>query len=163
MGLFTDTSEPEGSEGVLEVLLSLLLGLNTPEARSLHDSFAMQSSLLLLLRDLLLEGGTPPPDNLLHLIARMQKKHQRRLRHSQRAASRQQHGDRVAPLYQPPSTAPQQCPDPEESPLQGCYYVESVLHGTSTGAPAVPAPDLGMDSRGTSEDDRGDHTRSRPA
>lgn len=161
MGHLPDAGLAEGSEGELEVLLSLLLGLNTPQARHLQDSFALQSTLLLLLRDLLLEGGTQPPDNLLHLIARMQKKHQRRLRRRQRAASKEQVGDSVAPLHLPPCAALQPCPGPDEPqpqpPPLGRYFA-SVLGGPATGA-ADPV----LDSRGTSEDERDDPARSRPA
>lgn len=155
MGHFTDIGVAEGSEGELEVLLSLLLGLNTPQARQLQDSFALQSALLLLLRDLLLQGGTQPPDNLLHLIARMQKKHQRRLRRRQRAASRQQPADSVTPLHLPPCAVPQPTDEPQpQPPLLSRYYAAPL------GSPATGPADPGLTSRGTSEDKRDEPARS---
>lgn len=159
MVLLPDTCLADGNEGELEVLLSLLLGLNTPQARHLQDSFAMQSTLLLLLRDLLLEGGTQPPDNLLHLIARMQKKHQRRLRRRQRAASKEQLDDSVAPLHLPPCVALQPCPGPDEPQSQPppSRYFSPVLGGPATGA-ADPI----LDSLRTSEEER-DDPRDGPA
>lgn len=158
MGFITDINESEGDEGMLELLLSLLLGLNTPQARSLHNSFALQSNLLLLLRDLLLKAGTPPPDNLLHLITRMQKKHQRRLQRRQRAAARNQFGDSKIPF--PPYIAPTMSPGPNESqqPPPIPHLFTSLLESTETSA-----TDPGLDSRGTSQGERDESARSRPA
>lgn len=150
------TCEPECSEGVLEVLLSLLLGLNSPQARAVQDFSGLQATLLLLLRDLLLEGGVQPPASLLHLIARMQKTHQRRQRRRQRAALRMQYGNSAVPLHLPSSFTSHLRPGREE-PL-GHPYTAFLPRNT-----AESDGDSAPDSHGTREDGRDDAARPRPS
>ncbi|MPC65125.1 hypothetical protein E2C01_059253 [Portunus trituberculatus] len=144
----------ESSDGVLEVLLSLLLGLNSPQARTVQDSSGLQATLLLLLRDLLLEGGTQPPDNLLHLIARMQKTHQRRQRRRQRAALRQQGDKETLPRFSS-STSHHR---PAQDELLASSYAAFLLNYS-----AESGDDFTAASCVTKEDGLDDAARPRPS
>ena len=148
--------EPECNEGVLEVLLSLLLGLNSPQARADQDTSGMQATLLLLLRDLLLDGGTQPPASLMPLIARMQKTHHRRQRRRQRVALKLQHGDSAMPRHLP-SFSTSHCRPGREEPLDGFNAAFHHSHQADGGHDSVP------DSYVTEEDRRDDAARPRPS
>lgn len=81
---------PREDDVIIEIILYILMGINSTAGSGVRDPGGLQATLLAILRDILLESGTQPPPGLDRLVFRSQRIHLRRQRRRQREALRRQ-------------------------------------------------------------------------